>query len=357
MKAVGNGAAPKYSVLRFEPPNMTRMLALCGPVDSYLRLVAKSFSVRIEHRGDQLFVQGDPQAVENAEQALHQLYQLTAGGVINSEQVQQVTLGQLGSDNSSSKEPGVRATDQDIEDFDPVLVQTPKIKIRPSGLEQKSYLEALLSADLCFGVGPAGVGKTWLAMAVGVQALQAGEVERIVLVRPAVEAGEKLGFLPGDMVQKVEPYQKPLYDALFEFLGRSRAEALVDEGAVEVLPLAYMRGRTLQRSFILLDESQNATVEQMKMMLTRLGNGSRIVVTGDLSQSDLPANTPSGLQHALDILSQVPGVAVSYLTELSVVRHPLVRRIIRAYSAQSAHQQQMRQRLSSPQPDQAKQVR
>jgi phosphate starvation-inducible PhoH-like protein len=221
---------------------------------------------------------------------------------------------------------------------DPHAVRTPRGLIRARGVHQHAYLASIRERDLTFGVGPAGTGKTYLAVACAVEALTAERVRRLVLVRPAVEAGERLGFLPGDLAQKVDPYLRPIYDALYEMLGFDRVARLIERAVIEVAPLAFMRGRSLNDSFIILDEAQNTTVEQMKMFLTRIGFGSRAVVTGDVTQTDLPAGRPSGLRHALQVLRGVSGVAFSHFDAADVVRHPLVQRIVQAYEAQAPEQ-------------------
>ena len=315
--------------LQLEPSNVRRMASLCGASNSHLRLIADGLGVVIRHRGERLQMEGTPDLLERAKSLLHQLYRNTEnGGELSPDDVH---LAILENKNGGDGKSAAKASQQADSGQEGPTLTTPKKKIRPISAAQRRYVQALLNSELCFGVGPAGVGKTWLATAAAVQCLKAGEVERIVLVRPAVEAGERLGFLPGDMTQKIEPYQKPLYDALFEFLGQSMAERLIEEGVIEVLPLAYMRGRTLNHAFVLLDESQNATIGQMKMLLTRMGNGSRVVVNGDPSQCDLPPDSPSGLLHAVELLTGLPSVSVVYLDESSVVRHPLVSRIISAY--------------------------
>jgi phosphate starvation-inducible PhoH-like protein len=214
---------------------------------------------------------------------------------------------------------------------DELAVETLRGRIRGRGPSQQQYLQAIRSHDLTFGIGPAGTGKTYLAVACAVEALQRETVRRLVLVRPAVEAGEKLGFLPGDLSQKVDPYLRPMYDALYEMIGFDRVARLVDRAVIEIAPLAFMRGRTLNEAFIILDEAQNTTVEQIKMFLTRIGFGSRAVVTGDITQTDLPAHRQSGLRHALEVLAGVPGIAVTRFSARDVVRHPLVQRIVEAY--------------------------
>ena len=214
---------------------------------------------------------------------------------------------------------------------DEVQVQTHRGQIRGRGANQVQYLAHIRSADLAFGIGPAGTGKTYLAVACAVEALQADRVRRLVLVRPAVEAGERLGFLPGDLTQKVDPYLRPMYDALYEMLGFDRVMRYMERNVIEVAPLAFMRGRTLNDAFIILDEAQNTTQEQMKMFLTRIGFGSRAVVTGDVTQTDLPSSRISGLRHVVEVLSGVPGVAFTWFSSNDVVRHPLVQRIVQAY--------------------------
>ena len=225
-----------------------------------------------------------------------------------------------------------------VEGEQEILIQTRRGLIRGRGPNQKSYLRNIREGDLTFGIGPAGTGKTYLAVACAVEALQADQVRRIVLVRPAVEAGERLGFLPGDMFQKVDPYLRPIYDALYEMLGFERLSRLVERNVIEVAPLAYMRGRSLNDSFIILDEAQNTTIEQMKMFLTRIGFGSRSVVTGDITQTDLPRDRLSGLSHVVDVLRDVEGVGFTFFTAQDVVRHPLVQKIVRAYEQHDARE-------------------
>jgi phosphate starvation-inducible protein PhoH and related proteins len=221
-----------------------------------------------------------------------------------------------------------------VSSVDPLIVRTPRGIIRARGAHQQAYLASIRERDLTFGIGPAGTGKTYLAVACAVEALSSERVRRLVLVRPAVEAGERLGFLPGDLAQKVDPYLRPIYDALYEMLGFDRVARLIERSVIEVAPLAFMRGRSLNDSFIILDEAQNTTVEQMKMFLTRIGFGSRAVVTGDVTQTDLPAGRLSGLRHSLDVLRGVAGVAFNHFDAADVVRHPLVQRIVQAYEAQ-----------------------
>lgn len=227
-------------------------------------------------------------------------------------------------------EEEIPPTEESIQD---VTIKTRHGEIRGRGLNQRRYLHNVVTHDINFGIGPAGTGKTYLAVACAVEALEKQTVSRIVLVRPAVEAGERLGFLPGDLAQKVDPYLRPLYDALYEMLGFERVDKLIERNAIEVAPLAYMRGRTLNESFIILDEAQNTTVEQMKMFLTRIGFGSTVVITGDVTQVDLPRNTRSGLRHVIEVLKEVKGISMTFFKAKDVVRHPLVQRVVVAYDA------------------------
>ena len=316
-----------------EPADNERLANLCGPLDDNLRGIEARLGVEIRRRGSAFRVQGE-RAVA-CEALLRELFRLTATEEITPAAVnlalrdhaddarvggdQEIGTGDGGAtDGGGDEEPGLR-----------VLRGT----IRARGPNQKEYLRRIRRHDLTFGVGPAGTGKTYLAVGCAVEALQNDQVRRIVLVRPAVEAGERLGFLPGDLSQKVDPYLRPMYDALYEMMGFDRVAKLIERNVIEVAPLAFMRGRSLNDSFIILDESQNTTVEQMKMFLTRIGFGSRAVVTGDPTQTDLPAGRPSGLRHALEVLRGVQGVSVQYFEARDVVRHPLVQRIVQAYEA------------------------
>lgn len=290
---------------------------LCGHFNSHLKTIAAHFGVEINNRGPEFSITGEPDAAQSAERALHQLYQSTA----ESDEVTVETVQQA------------LRKDSDLHTDVIIKVRTPKKQVTPRSSRQYRYLENILRHDINFGVGPAGTGKTFLAVACAVQALVDDEVNRIVLVRPAVEAGERLGFLPGDIGQKVDPYLRPLYDALYELLGFEKVARLLDRNIIELAPLAYMRGRTLSDSFVILDEAQNTTVQQMKMFLTRIGFGSRAVITGDVTQTDLPRGTLSGLNHAVGVLGQVGGISVTRFGPADVVRHPLVQRIIEAYDA------------------------
>jgi phosphate starvation-inducible PhoH-like protein len=280
--------------------------------------------VQIRRRGQAFHIQGEQAG--SAERVLRELHAQAASSEVNTEQVH-LSLVELGSGAPSLAVAG-RSGPQEA-----TGARTPRGLIRARGVHQQAYLAAIRDCDLTFGIGPAGTGKTYLAVACAVEALSAERVRRLVLVRPAVEAGERLGFLPGDLAQKVDPYLRPMYDALHEMLGFDRVARLIERQVIEVAPLAFMRGRSLNDSFIILDEAQNTTVEQMKMFLTRIGFGSHAVVTGDVTQTDLPAGRLSGLKHAQQVLRGVVGVSFSYFDAADVVRHPLVQRIVKAYEA------------------------
>lgn len=290
-------------------------------------MIARGSGARLSQRGAQLRIVGDAAAVELAVRVLNQLYELTGTGVhITAIDVDQAC-------RLLRQEPEARILDYHAEQ---VLTGTRRKVIYPRTPRQRDYVRSFTQNDIVFGVGPAGTGKTYLAMAVAVAALLKDEVRRIVLCRPAVEAGEKLGFLPGDIAEKVNPYLRPLYDALYDMVDEERAARLIQKGVIEVAPLAFMRGRTLNNSFIILDEAQNATSEQMKMFLTRLGAESRAAVTGDLTQVDLPRNTRSGLAEAVRILEGIEGIAIIPFTDADIVRHPLVSEVVRAYDREAA---------------------
>ena len=281
--------------------------------------------MQIRRRGHGFRVQG--MQAEAAERALRELHGVAAVGEVSPEQVHLCIVEQ--------GLPRALAVRGDGQPGPERTVRTPRGLIHARGAHQLAYLASIRDCDLTFGIGPAGTGKTYLAVACAVEALTAEQVRRLVLVRPAVEAGERLGFLPGDLAQKVDPYLRPIYDALYEMLGFDRVARLIERAVIEVAPLAFMRGRSLNDSFIILDEAQNTTIEQMKMFLTRIGFGSRAVVTGDVTQTDLPAGRPSGLRHALHVLRGVTGVAFNHFDAADVVRHPLVQRIVLAYEAQA----------------------
>lgn len=294
----------------------------CGQFDQHLRLLENRLNVDISNRANQFTVTGTPATVQTAVNLMRDLYRETAENALNPEAIhlflQQANLEALDKNQRSD-----------------VRIRTRKGYIRPKGATQAAYIENIRRHDVNFGVGPAGTGKTWLAVACAVEALERDEVRRLILVRPAVEAGERLGFLPGDLSQKIDPYLRPMYDALFEMLGVEKVNRLIERNVIEVAPLAYMRGRTLNDSFILLDEAQNTTAEQMKMFLTRLGFGSTAVITGDITQIDLPKHQTSGLKQVLSILKDVEGVSFSWFHGRDVVRHALVQKIVEAYDAVS----------------------
>ncbi len=316
-----NSEHPDSLDFTLEPADNQRLANLCGQFDENLRQVERRLGVEISNRAHRFRVIGDTPAVKAAEAVLQELYRVTANEELSPEEVH-LHLQHSGVEARMQTE---RPVPQDV------VIRTRKAEIRGRGPNQQTYLQNILGNDLNFGIGPAGTGKTYLAVAAAVHALENEEVRRLVLVRPAVEAGERLGFLPGDLAQKVDPYLRPLYDALFEMLGFERVGKLIERNVIEVAPLAYMRGRTLNSSFIILDEAQNTTLEQMKMFLTRIGFGSTAVVTGDVTQVDLPRGTPSGLRQAIEILKDVDGVSFTFFTAADVVRHPLVQRIVQAY--------------------------
>ena len=305
--------------LRLEPVDNQRLANLCGPLDQHLNLLEKRLQVVIANRGNVFSISGNPEAIRTTEAILRQLYQATSDEALSSARVH-LFLQASGAEEGAGEES-----------TDTAEVRVRRGYIHGRGANQRRYIQAIQNHDINFGIGPAGTGKTYLAVACAVEALESEWVRRVVLVRPAVEAGERLGFLPGDLAQKVDPYLRPLYDALYEMLGFERVEKLMERNIIEVAPLAYMRGRTLNESFIILDEAQNTSVEQMKMFLTRIGFGSTAVITGDVTQIDLPRGQHSGLKHVVDVLGDVDGLSFSWFQSIDVVRHPLVRRILDAY--------------------------
>jgi phosphate starvation-inducible PhoH-like protein len=328
------GASREFSL---EPPDNERLANLCGPLDENLRLIESRLGVEVRRRGSVFRVQGQKAAA--AESLLGELFRLTRTEDITPEAVHLALRDHDRPVDEPAPAAGRAASDAAVVDAATTDEQadtglrTLRGTIRARGANQREYLKRVRQNDLTFGVGPAGTGKTYLAVACAVEALQSDRVRRIVLVRPAVEAGERLGFLPGDLTQKVDPYLRPMYDALYEMMGFDRVAKLIERNVIEVAPLAFMRGRSLNDSFIILDEAQNTTIEQMKMFLTRIGFGSRAVVTGDPTQTDLPPGKPSGLRHAIDVLHGVHGVAFQFFEARDVVRHPLVQRIVQAYEA------------------------
>ena len=311
--------------LELEPADTLRLANLCGQFDEHLKQIESRIGVDIFCRGNLFTIEGPEKASRAASRLLQRLYRLSESEVLTPDVIN------LHLQTSGITELG----DQQGEEDDGVAVKTRRGIIRGRGPNQRAYLSNITRHAINFGVGPAGTGKTYLAVACAVSALQEDQVQRIVLVRPAVEAGERLGFLPGDMAQKVDPYLRPLYDALYEMMGFERVATLIERNVIEVAPLAFMRGRTLNDAFVILDEAQNTTREQMKMFLTRIGFGSTAVVTGDLTQIDLPRKEMSGLKHALGILADVKGVSVSYFNARDVVRHPMVQHIVEAYDRES----------------------
>jgi len=308
--------------ITLEPADNERLAELCGQLDAHLRQLEQRLGVEINSRGNQFRIIGEAGVVKRASQILQGLYLETGSASLTPEKIhlylqeagaaQVVTVGDAGKRGM-------------------IVIKTPGGAITPRGDHQKQYLRNIIEHDLNFGIGPAGTGKTYLAVACAVQALEQESVSRLVLVRPAVEAGERLGFLPGDMTQKVDPYLRPLYDALYEMVGIDRVAKLIERNVIEIAPLAFMRGRSLNDAFIILDEAQNTTVEQMKMFLTRIGFGSTAVVTGDITQIDLPKHVESGLRQVTEVLNLYDDIGFTFFSSNDVVRHPLVQRIISAY--------------------------
>tara|TARA_B100000745_G_C20150283_1_gene394411 strand:- start:1852 stop:2910 length:1059 start_codon:yes stop_codon:yes gene_type:complete len=323
-----------------EPANNRRLAMLCGECDEHIRQIEQRLDVSIKNRGTQFSVTGSENAVQATQAVLGQLYQETERHAINAEHVhmalQDANIESIAQPSLDADEhhgqptvPKAAQTASKMESRSTIKTKKKLIKLR--GANQHRYIERVASHDVSFGIGPAGTGKTYLAVACAVEALERQEVRRIVLTRPAVEAGERLGFLPGDLNQKVDPYLRPLYDALYEMLGFDHVAKLLERNIIEIAPLAYMRGRTLNDSFIILDESQNTTKEQMKMFLTRVGFNSKVVITGDVTQIDLPRGQYSGLRAVINILQEVEGISFTFFGSGDVVRHPVVQRIVQAY--------------------------
>jgi len=330
----------KPVVVRLEGDN-THLANLCGPLDANLRQIADGWRVQLARRGNRVTITGARAAA--AAQAVQWFHAQAAHQALSVDDIQ-LGMTELGADRDVAaldgelaEKPQVESSRQDLPH--PGLLpqgfslRTRRSDLRPRTPRQRDYLQQMLHHDITFGVGPAGTGKTWLAVACAIDALERESVQRLVLTRPAVEAGERLGFLPGDLVQKVDPYLRPLYDALYDLMGFERVQRLFDKQTIEIAPLAYMRGRTLNHAFVILDEAQNTTPEQMKMFLTRIGFGSKAVINGDPSQIDLPKGQSSGLSHAVQVLASVQGIATTRFTSRDVVRHPLVARIVEAYEA------------------------
>jgi phosphate starvation-inducible PhoH-like protein len=335
-------AAPISRELSFEPVNNSRLANIVGPMDENLHQIEQRLGVRIYRRGGRLAISStDELAIAAAEQVLQQLFDLSSDENLTPDRVhlcvQEASMNL--SDKPIADAVDVQAEAKDEARDEEVIVHTQRGGVRGRGPNQREYLAHIRTNDLTFGIGPAGTGKTYLAVACAVDALQTDRVRRIVLVRPAVEAGERLGFLPGDLSQKVDPYLRPMYDALYEMMGFDRVARAIERNVIEVAPLAFMRGRTLNDSFVILDEAQNTSVEQMKMFLTRIGFGSKAVVTGDITQTDLPKHQLSGLKQVIDVLNNVEGVAFTFFSSRDVVRHPLVQRIVQAYERRQPPQQ------------------
>jgi phosphate starvation-inducible PhoH-like protein len=311
----------------FEPADNNRLANLCGQFDENLRHIERRLDVEIASRGNRFRVTGQPGAAQIGSDVLQSLFQMTDSERIDAERVHMLLQESVMNDG----EPTSAQSNTDLAGAEEVSIQTREKLIRPRGVNQAAYMKSIQEYDLAFGIGPAGTGKTYLAIASAIDALESESVRRIVLVRPAVEAGERLGFLPGDMSQKVDPYLRPMYDALYDMMGAEQVTKLIEKNVIEIAPLAFMRGRSLNESFVILDEAQNSSVEQMKMFLTRIGFGSSAVVTGDITQIDLPNRQESGLKNAMRILEGVSGIAFTMFTPKDVVRHPLVQRIVEAY--------------------------
>ena len=299
------------------PEDQSRLARLCGQFDSNIRQIEERLGIRIASRGNHFELTGDAGNAQVGASVLEDLYAATVDDEIDPQRVHLV-LSELSRDEPDAREA--------------LVIHTRRREVRARGPHQREYAQAMRNKDLTFGIGPAGTGKTYMAVAAAVEALDTDAVRRLVLVRPAVEAGERLGFLPGDMSQKVDPYLRPMYDALYEMMGFDRVARLIDRHVIEIAPLAFMRGRTLNESFVILDEAQNTTVEQMKMLLTRIGYGSRAVVTGDITQTDLPPGRESGLRHVMRVLAGIDSIAFVHFDARDVVRHPLVRQIVDAYT-------------------------
>ncbi|WMC09711.1 PhoH family protein [Oceanimonas pelagia] len=335
--------------LELQPADGQRLASLCGPFDDNIKQLERRLGVEINHQDQHFQIVGPERLSRVAGDILTRLYVETQS--IKGQAVPDITPEHI---HLAIKES--RVLEQDEQEAHSgyrygkeVVIKTKRGLIKPRSPNQAHYVAHILSHDITFGIGPAGTGKTYLAVAAAVDALERQEIRRILLTRPAVEAGEKLGFLPGDLSQKVDPYLRPLYDALFEMLGFERVEKLIERNVIEVAPLAYMRGRTLNDAFIILDESQNTTVEQMKMFLTRIGFNSKAVITGDITQIDLPRNARSGLRHAIEVLSGVEGLSFNFFRAEDVVRHPVVARIVRAYEAFDDAQKQQKEQKQKEQ--------
>ena len=324
---VSPGHVPSISSIQFEltPTDNQRLVNLCGPVNKHLQQIESFYDVNINCRSNQFEITGDGRILKTVKNAIMTLY-----NVAGHEELSPATVQLYLNDNID--DPVKVRVVRDEDDTEPFPRNSKHRRtISGRGKSQQQYLEQIKTNDLTIGVGPAGTGKTYLAVASAVEALESDLVDRLILVRPAVEAGERLGFLPGDLAQKIDPYLRPMYDALFEMMGQQKVAKCIERNIIEIAPLAYMRGRTLNDAFIILDEAQNTTIDQMKMFLTRIGFGSKAVVTGDITQVDLPREKTSGLRHALKVLSEIDGVGITQFHKGDIVRHPLVKKIVHAY--------------------------
>lgn len=351
-------------IFTLEPQDNARLQSLCGAFDEHLHLIERQFNLVISRRNFTFTLQSNEespqphhaQLLKSAVKLIQYLYLETSPirGKVKELDLEDIHIAlqesrMLLQENQEDTEGNNNKEEQGEREESRVYSTTIKTKrglIKPRGKNQIEYLHNILTHDISFGIGPAGTGKTFLAVAAAVEALEKQEIRRILLTRPAVEAGEKLGFLPGDLGQKIEPYLRPLYDALFEMLGFEKVQKLMERNIIEIAPLAYMRGRTLNDSFIILDESQNTTVEQMKMFLTRIGFNSKAVITGDVTQIDLPRHQKSGLRHAIEVLEKVPELSFNYFESKDIVRHPVVAKVVQAYEIWEAEDEQRRQQLA-----------